>query len=43
MLRLLRINDLMAYKDRIDRLTAQGIDEMVAISVAMLRDLHRES
>ncbi len=30
--RRINFNDLMVYKDRIERLTAQELDEMVAIS-----------
>ena len=30
--RRINFNDLMVYKERIDRVTAQGLDEMVAIS-----------
>ena len=30
--RRINFNDLMVYKERIDRATAQGLDEMVAIS-----------
>ena len=33
--RRIHFNDLMVYKDRIDLATAQGLDEMVAISQAL--------